>query len=312
MAVFFNTTAQGSHIGTLCLIYRVLRRATDKEITVDKLKELCAPDTLARKSNHKTKFQDMLTFWGKDFHKIWSINEDGKLSLIPDHVTKNPNPTPEEISKVVRSALFKKPIETITTAKNDNKYTTEPLFLCLSCFLACEAHGPFDKVPINKSAIVSSLRERLGTGTDYALNEEEFSGLIEWMLFLGFANLNHGDVVIDPTRVVKDVLNEIFCLKATLPIREFINKIGHLIPVFDGGDYHKQTILLMKSNGWEYNYDKKMSSSLSLALHRLQIENLITLVPGSDDLDSIEMDEPISMQSKAIAAITFREFNTNA
>ena len=205
-----------------------------------------------------------------------------------------------------------KPIETITIAKNDNKYTTEPLFLCLSCFLACEAHGPFNKVPINKSAIVSTLRERLGTGTDYALNEEEFSGLIEWMLFLGFANLNHGDVVIDPTRVVKDALNEIFRLKATLPIREFINKIGHLIPVFDGGDYHKQTILLMKSNGWEYNYDKKMSSSLSLALHRLQIENLITLVPGSDDLDSIEMDEPISMQSKAIAAITFREFKTNA
>jgi len=308
MAVLFNTTAKGSHIGTFCLIYRVLRRSIKTEMTVVKLTALCAPDTLPTKVNHKKKFPDMLDFWKKDFHKVWSINENQKLSLV--HVTDNKNPTPEEISKVVRSALFKSPIEDITCAKKDNKYDTEPLFISLSCLLSCEKHGPFDKSPLTKETIAKMVREWLGT--DYTLNNDEFSGFIEWLLFLGFANLDDGDAVVDPTRVVKDSLIEIFNENNTMPIRDFIASLGVLIPVFDGGDYHKQTISVMKNNRWDFDYNKKVSSGLSLALQRLEVGNVITLNDAADDVNAIEMGGLMGMPARFIASITFRGISPNA
>jgi hypothetical protein len=302
MAVLFNTASASSHIGTLCVIYKVLRRSKMNSMTLEKLTALCAPDTLAENQNHTEKFVDMVTFWGAEFHKIWSIDKDQKISLV--HVTQNQHPTPENIAEIVRSALFETPIETITCHKKENKYSTEPLFVSLVCLLACDSHGPFDNFPITQGAIRDSLARWLGQG--FALNDAEYAGLIEWLTFLGFVNQDHGKLVIDPTRAVKDSLKTIFNSQKTMPIREFIKSLGKILPVMDGGNYHQQTMDVMGVKQWVFNYEKQISSSLSLALHRLEIAAVIRIEPGADDVNSIEMLGPLGLPLRVISNITLR------
>ena len=302
MAVFFNSDSKSRHIGTFCVIYRVLRRSKTNSMTLEKLTALCAPDTLAEAQNHTEKFADMVTFWGAEFHKIWSIDEDQKISLV--HVTQNQHPTPENIAELVRSALFETPIETITCGTNENKYSTEPLFISLVCLLACDSHGPFDNSPITRGTIRDSLARWLGPG--FALNNEEYAGLIEWLTFLGFVNQDHGKLVIDPTRAVKDSLKTIFNSQKTMPIREFIKSLGKILPVMDGGNYHQQTMDVMGVKQWVFNYEKQISSSLSLALHRLEIAAVIRIEPGADDVNSIEMLGPLGLPLRVISNITLR------
>ena len=158
----------------------------------------------------------------------------------------------------------------------------------------------------------SGVHSALDVGLDigimigFALNDAEYAGLIEWLTFLGFANQDHDKLVIDPTRAVKDSLKTIFNSKKTMPPREFIKSLGKILPVMDGGNYHKQTMDVMGVKQWAYDYEKKISFSLSLALRRLEFAAVIGLEPGADDVNSIEMSGPLGLPSKVISNITLR------
>ena len=105
---------------------------------------------------------------------------------------------------------------------------------------------------------------------------------------------------------------KVFINKKSMAIREFIGEIGRLIPVLDSGNYHQQTVSVMKNNRWDYPYNKKISASLSLALHRLEIGNVIKLISPADDTDAMEMSRPLGLPSRAISAITLRGLDTDA
>lgn len=308
MAVIFNTADPGSHIGTLCLIYRVLRRSEGKEITISHLKDLCAPETLARNHNQTLKFNETLNFWAGEYHKLWRVDENNTLSLL--HVTESKNPAPGEIAKVVRAALFEEKIEIISNNMRDNLHSIEPMFLFLSCLLSVTSHGPFDENTLDRGSIGKTLTGWLGSLN--SLNNDELRNVIPWLLFLGFLNISGEDVVIDPSKVVEDELAHIFTHSNNLPIRMFVEALADRVPVFDGGYYQQQTVEVMRQHNWQYDYEKNISSSLSLALHRLEAANIISLQAGADDINAIELPRPLDQKSRAVSTIRYRGVDSHA
>ena len=308
MAVIFNNSDPGSHIGTLCLIYRVLRRSEGKEITISQLKDLCTPETLARNNNQTKKFNATLDFWAGEYHKLWRVDENNTLFLL--HVTESINPAPEEIAKVVRDALFGEKIEIISNNMRDNLHSIEPMFLFLSCLLSVTSHGPFDENILDSESISKTLTAWLGSLN--SLNNSELPNVIPWLLFLGFLNISGEDVVIDPTKVVKDELVHIFTHSNEIPIRMFVEALADRVPVFDGGHYQQQTVKVMRQNNWQYDFEKNISSSLSLALHRLEAANIISLQTGADDINAIELPRPLDQKSRMVSTIRYRGVDSHA
>ena len=314
MANILNNANAGYHIGTMCLIYRVLRRAT-KPLTESQLTELCAPSTLSRKPDHKKKFKQTVDFWKGEAHCLWKENPDLSLSLIDP--TNNDNPNPREISDVVRRSLFAKKITDITVDirsgdKRDGGPANhiEPLLLHVSALIASGQYLVFSKKPLEQSGISQFTNKYLESR--HILNGSEDKQLIDWLLFLGFMENHNGQYWIDLSRSISHAITEMMTPKQTMDIQKFITLLGELLPVVDGGDYQKQTATIMEKKDWSFEYPTTVSRSLSHALYRLQVANIIKLVTKSDDPDSIQLIHPHTSTKASISQITYVGGDINA
>ena len=314
MANIFNNANPGYHIGIMCLIYRVLWRSTSP-MTANQVEELCRPENLKRQPNHKKKFKQTLTFWSDESHCLWEENDDSMLVLLQKNFRTEP--TPFEIAEVVRVALFKKIIPDIAVKTREAFHGTEPLFLLLSCLLASGRHLPFSGDPL-ETGKYSQITELISTYLDsskHDLNSSEHGQVLPWFVFLGFVELNNNEIVVDPTRAVRDVIKHIFKSTDTLNIREFLIKLNKLLPIFDGGSYQKQTteIMLAANNGWNFDYKNNISNALSVALYRLHVLKEIKLPPPkSDDPNAIQITHPFTKETKRISQIIYLGGHENA
>lgn len=314
MANILNNANKGYHIGTMCLIYRVLRRTT-KPLTDSQLIELCAPSTLFRKDDHQKKFIDTLEFWKGEAHCLWKENPDLTLSL--KDPTNNDNPSPREISDIVRRSLFAKKITDITVSirtggKRDGGPPNhiEPLLLHISALLASGEYLVFSKEPFKQKGISQFTNQYLEAR--HILNGSEDKQLIDWLLFLGFMENHNGQYWIDPSRSISHALTEMMTTKQTMDIRKFITLLGERLPVLDGGDYQKQTANVMEKKDWSFEYPTTVSAALSHALFRLQVANIIKLVTKSDDQDSIQLIHPYTRAKTSTSQITYLGGDINA
>jgi hypothetical protein len=314
MANILNNANAGYHIGTMCLIYRVIRRVS-KPLTESQLTELCWPSTLFREENHKKKFKETLDFWKDDAHCLWKENPDLTLSLLDP--TNNDNPSPREISDIVRRSLFAKKITDITvnirsggTRDGGPPNHIEPLLLHISALLASGEYLVFGKKPFEQKGITQFTNQYLEAR--HILNGSEDKQLFDWLLFLGFMENQNGQYWIDPSRSISHALTEMMTTKQTMDIRKFITLLGELLPVFDGGEYQKQTATVMEKNDWSFEYPTTVSAALSHALFRLQVANIIKLVTKSDDQDSIQLIHPYTRAKTSTSQIIYVGGDINA
>ena len=315
MANILNNANAGYHIGTMCLIYRVLRRAT-KPLTINEVTELCSPITLARLDGQAKKFLETLNFWlvdARGAHCLWDLNSDSTLKLLAP--TAEVEPEPREIADIVRCALFAKRIPDITVkirskGEGDPANNIEPLLLQLAALLASGRHLPLKGVPYNQAGIETLTRDYLHS--QHKLNSNELPRVIPWFLFLGFMESHNGETWVDPTMAVRQAIAKILQPKQVMDIRRFMADLSELLPVLDGGAYQLQASAVMTSKGWAFDYHTTVSPALSQALNRLQVANVIKFVSKSDDPNSIRLIHPQTETTTLISQITYIGSNANA
>ena len=71
-------------------------------------------------------------------------------------------------------------------------------------------------------------------------NSLRFNRLLEYMKILGFTSGRNADLIIDPSKAIKDELPHIFQNEQMLSAQNFLENLSHFIPVLDFGIYRKE------------------------------------------------------------------------
>ena len=113
-------------------------------------------------------------------------------------------------------------------------------------------------------------------------NDVRWNGLRYWMRYLGFATGDSGAFQVDPTIAVKTALPTIFGSRTALPASEFIAALASNLPVLDFGMYRHEVEEILNPVAWRHPEEGHLSMSLSLALRRLALDNVIRLEGKAD------------------------------
>ena len=147
--------------------------------------------------------------------------------------------------------------------------------------------------PLNWSGTVFKERRNMQlTGNNELLNlitnDQRLQNLAYWSRYLGFSNvtkkIDTGEksitqIIPDPTEVIHKNIPKIFN-KNTLTIEEFLDRLGKIIPVMEGGGVRNYLESKMKSK--YQRVDGHFSKSTSLALKRLEMRKTIKFEQVSD------------------------------
>lgn len=113
-------------------------------------------------------------------------------------------------------------------------------------------------------------------------NDVRWNGLRFWMRYLGFATGDSGAFQVDPTIAVRAELSTIFESRTELPAQEFIMNLASRLPVLDFGQYRNAVEEVVNPTTWRAPEKGHLSMSLSLALRRLALDNVIRLEGRAD------------------------------
>ncbi|WP_395994483.1 protein DpdG [Chlorobium phaeovibrioides] len=98
-----------------------------------------------------------------------------------------------------------------------------------------------------------------------------------------------GGFRIDPTTAVRDVLPSIFTTESTLSAKDFLESLANQLPVLDFGEYRKKVESSLDSSKWRPPAENHLSMSLSFALRRLILADVISLDGRADAGDSFRL-----------------------
>lgn len=112
-------------------------------------------------------------------------------------------------------------------------------------------------------------------------NDVRWGGLQSWAVFLGFG-WQSPSLVVDPTVAIRDTLPEVFTESATLSVEDFVRRLAKAMPVLDFGEYRKKVEDILEAASWSKPQDRWLSTSLSRALKRLEVEGALRLERRAD------------------------------
>jgi hypothetical protein len=127
-----------------------------------------------------------------------------------------------------------------------------------------------------------------GTGTVIMQNEARATGLKVWAHFLGFVR-HAGNVDIDPTVAITDVLDQCIAPGEEMPARQFVDALAHTLPVLDGGVYRRAVEFRLGAQALPALLPDQLSMSLSRALLCLNLNQTLHLSNRSDVGSSIAL-----------------------
>ena len=113
-------------------------------------------------------------------------------------------------------------------------------------------------------------------------NSLRFNRLLEYMKILGFVSGRNTDLIIDPTKAIKDELPYIFQNEQILSAQNFLDNLSNLIPVLDFGIFRKEIDDYLRSDVLKKTNDLELSASLSFGLFRLEQDRTITFERKGD------------------------------
>ncbi len=113
-------------------------------------------------------------------------------------------------------------------------------------------------------------------------NDVRWNGLRFWMRYLGFATGDSSAFMVDPTIAVKAELPAVFGSRTDLPAADFITALASHLPVLDYGQYRQAVEKVLNPAAWRPPEKGHLSMSLSLALRRLALDNVIRLDGKAD------------------------------
>lgn len=136
--------------------------------------------------------------------------------------------------------------------------------------------------PTAWSEVEKIQNAQISAGKNISENDVRWNGLRFWMRYLGFATGDSGSFQIDPTQAVKAELTSIFKSRSEIPARELLDSLTTRLPILDFGRYRKEVEESLNSTRWRKSADGHLSMSLSLALRRLVLDNVIRLEGKAD------------------------------
>lgn len=120
-------------------------------------------------------------------------------------------------------------------------------------------------------------------------NDTRWNNLRYWARYLGFATGDSSSFQVDPTSAIKDELPMVFAGRRELPAQEFIHALGEHLPVLDFGAIRGELEKKLNVASWRKPADGHLSMSLSLALHRLDLNSTIKLAGKADARSSYRL-----------------------
>jgi hypothetical protein len=136
-------------------------------------------------------------------------------------------------------------------------------------------------LPTSWTAVEQQQNEQTTAGK-ISENDVRWNGLRFWMRYLGFATGDGSNFQADPTAAVKAELPELFGSRTELPAHDFVSGLARRLPVLDFGEYRRMVEDTLKPAKWRRPQSGHLSMSLSLALRRLALDNIIRLEGKAD------------------------------
>jgi len=289
-----NNAHAGSSVRLLNLIDRVLFRREGKPIPRQELIEVCRPESLPGTDTAAKRFEWNLNFWIEE--GLWVEDDTGI------HMPSDVQPS-KALSSRVLTLIIKNASETDITQGS----RTEPLLRNICCLLAQDKYT-FAGGEVLKSGAAGNCAEAINSRLPSSMSinvSNEASTMLEYGEFLGFLEPIEDHLIVDPTRAVESVLENVFSENKDLPAKDFLVLLGRYLPMLDGGVYREVIESLMIDKGWDKPQFPRISSSLSHALFRLNLGSKIALEQLSDDVNSVSLILPEETRTASI--IKYRE-----
>ena len=137
-------------------------------------------------------------------------------------------------------------------------------------------------LPSTHGEIESLIKSQVQVGRFIFLNDTRWAGFRSWARFLGFATGEDSSFFCDPTVAVRTELKEVIQKDETVLAVEFVSRLAARLPVLDFGDYRLEVEQVLKSETWAAPAASHLSTALSFALRRLQLQGVISLVVLAD------------------------------
>ncbi|MDN3716549.1 protein DpdG [Vibrio breoganii] len=323
-----NNAHPGSHIPTLQLIDELLNNIKSKnsEATIPESKLLgsAMPEALYLKEdsegefnlnqNAQKKMRESLSFWGK--YGLWevSVSEKEKTYSAVNPLCNSSN-LPKRIIDII-SEQYIKDGELIIPLndyfKDDALSKDFSLFVLSMCFFLYQEDLTFGKnTPFTVleayELMVSSVIPDAAKITYNKSNEG--LGVINFGCLLGLLEaIGNETVVPDPTRFIQWHLSNIFESTTEMSLQELLDELNSILPIFDTGAYQVELPQYLNTKRPELvsrSGNVRLSSSMSLALFRLESMNVLRLEARSDSSRRFELTLP----KTTITEVTHIRFN---
>lgn len=283
-----NRANDGIH-SVLIVLYKCLlvKGKTPK----DNLLNLCAPLSLLShydeekkstgdKKDPQEKAKQTLNTW----IKLGLFEEDAKghISISSNYLVKKRDTDIEqnlkELPKIVRNIVLTEKNNKNLWASNKNMSADFTRALCwmLAQDIYTLPTESYDSIAeVEKKQIPDAVELRSFQ------NSTRWDGFRVWAGFLGFG-WNSDSFKIDPTIAIKDNLHDIFGKNKELTQEQFFTRLSQILPVIDDGSYRIKVEQKLLKSQITKKAEGELSTSLSFALHRLDINGLIALETKSD------------------------------
>ncbi|MEI7637696.1 MAG: protein DpdG [Syntrophus sp. (in: bacteria)] len=117
-------------------------------------------------------------------------------------------------------------------------------------------------------------------------NDTRFNGLRFWARYVGFAIGEGSSFFIDPTSALRQVIPTIFQDTRDLRASQFLEALSMHLPVIDSGSFRNEVEEAIKKSRPRPNH---LSMSLSYALRRLELDQVIALDSRADTGDTLSL-----------------------
>jgi hypothetical protein len=248
----------------------------------NKLLEICCPKSLASFSESKEFGPKTLNRWIELGLFTISDNEEIRISENYRGKLRKANASASSIAEVAREIV-------LLPLNNKNFWSNEEnrgadFSRAVAWMLAQDV---YDFVPTSHSQVEpKSLEQANSSEVILFQNDTRWSGFVSWATFLGFGRPDSGKAsggfITDPTPAVYSVVNTLMPKRTDVPIREFLSKLSESLPVLDGGDYRKEVEGKLRPEKWKSPKDSDISTSLSRALLRLEMQGTLRFEKRSD------------------------------
>ncbi|MDO6777384.1 protein DpdG [Shewanella sp. 3_MG-2023] len=324
-----NNANRGSHIPTLQLIDELLARYRTKNLGKyfprSQLLGAAMPESLYLRNekddsgtysintNAKDKMTESLEFWSE--YGLWDseVDDRSEKGYRSNDLTAIPLNLPKRVLDVISRHYYPDGNLRITldefrnNAELSRDFST---FVFAMCFFLYQEESNFQ----NQNFLTQSKAREMMSGAVQSgdiritFNKSEEAGVMDYGHLLGFLEVIGKDTyIVDPTRFVMWYLNDIFKNQSALPIQEFLDKLNHILPIFDTGPYQDSLPKYLNTMRPSMNFNDGnvlMSSALSLALFRLENMKLLRLEVRSDS--TVRFD--LSLPTSAVKQVTHIQF----